>query len=473
MTATLRPALGRARGDPDAKGYLGETERSPLVTFSRPLASAILCLSLLTANTHAAGMTAHALAGARVVSQLKSRDLARILRTYPDDFFNGVAWPDAILARMKADDKSDSDQTSHGRITTLEDRAGWTVHYLDWFRARCPNPTATSACRRRVAFFMGALTHLVVDGPWHKQYIDHTTASCGGVLKGTSEADLRHPIADTNVDYCLERRLRGLKSDIRATAFLPATDHGKAATCKKGEDLDPRKGGECWKCPKGYIRTLESVTTWSTRNKDGADATPNPNGCQRALIHTRPATYKRKVGCPGKLRIGGKCWTCPKGFRRTGEAIDSPRACQKATRLPCSQQEVPEGATRPALGSSVSSTVYEALERAYARDGKAYINEAYARAALDAFRRNYGLEGLAAGAQGVVPYGDECPSIYEDAVTGKGGLDDGRDEAVALIDALWTLMKSRARADVIRTSTYRYQVGVRGTSRYETRDRIR
>jgi len=35
--------------------------------------------------------------------------------------------------------------------------------------------------------------------------------------------------------------------------------HSKVG-CKKGTFHDPRKGGECWSCPRGYSRSASAVT---------------------------------------------------------------------------------------------------------------------------------------------------------------------------------------------------------------------
>lgn len=39
-----------------------------------------------------------------------------------------------------------------------------------------------------------------------------------------------------------------------------ATNRGKFA-CPSGQFFDPRKGGECWSCPGGYIRSVTAVTS--------------------------------------------------------------------------------------------------------------------------------------------------------------------------------------------------------------------
>ncbi|MEQ9555471.1 MAG: hypothetical protein RIG67_06845 [Rhodospirillales bacterium] len=111
--------------------------------------------------------------------------------------------------------------------------------------------------------------------------------------------------------------------------------------CEPGSIADPRNGGECWKCPTGYDRTIDPV--------DG------PLACETTpeLVFSR-AKFMRAVSCPagqhfdfigvtGKevdaLITGGRapktaretdsgtCWSCPEGSKRTLAHVKDANAC--------------------------------------------------------------------------------------------------------------------------------------------------
>ncbi|MFO0581489.1 MAG: hypothetical protein U0229_04375 [Anaeromyxobacter sp.] len=98
----------------------------------------------------------------------------------------------------------------------------------------------------------------------------------------------------------------------------PAKFEHKFKGCGGRSFYDPRKGGQCWSCPKGFTRTAYAVTD------DKACAKP-------AAESLKPATRVSKYGCEaGEFwdpRNGGECWSCPKGNFRTVNPVDGPRAC--------------------------------------------------------------------------------------------------------------------------------------------------
>jgi hypothetical protein len=126
------------------------------------------------------------------------------------------------------------------------------------------------------------------------------------------------------------------KSKPRRTAYKVTSDKACATKEVVGEKLgkasfehkfkgcggrsfyDPRKGGQCWSCPKGYTRTAFAVTDAK------ACAKPRPGAL-------KPATRVSKFGCEaGEFwdpRNGGECWSCSKGLYRTVNPVDGPRAC--------------------------------------------------------------------------------------------------------------------------------------------------
>lgn len=102
-----------------------------------------------------------------------------------------------------------------------------------------------------------------------------------------------------------------------AASFSKAKRIGKRG-CTKGAFFDPRKGGECWSCPKGYKRTVFPVTA-----KGACETGP--------LVKASVAKLRGKFGCRkgSFLDVGSKtCWACPKGWKRTVFPVDGPKACR-------------------------------------------------------------------------------------------------------------------------------------------------
>jgi len=91
-------------------------------------------------------------------------------------------------------------------------------------------------------------------------------------------------------------------------------------SCDTGQFKDPRKGGECWSCPSGYNRTAYSVDDSQGR------------ACVKSVpeqLHA--AQYVNKFACPKgqflDMRNGGECWSCPSNYYRTINSVTSSKAC--------------------------------------------------------------------------------------------------------------------------------------------------
>jgi hypothetical protein len=117
-----------------------------------------------------------------------------------------------------------------------------------------------------------------------------------------------------------------------ANDFEPATPRGKVAACPRGTFPDiSRKIGrvECWKCPKGFNRTIPFFAI------DGDHACEGPTRFQPARPRakaTGPLLWP-KTGCiQGQFpHWDGNCYSCPDGFDRTGSPLVTSRlACSKA-----------------------------------------------------------------------------------------------------------------------------------------------
>ncbi len=88
-------------------------------------------------------------------------------------------------------------------------------------------------------------------------------------------------------------------------------------SCPSGAFLDPRNGGECWKCPSGYGRTAAAVNQW--------------NACGMIGKKAVSAEFKGKAcnaeGAFRDPRNGGECWKCPEDHLRTAAAVTAGNAC--------------------------------------------------------------------------------------------------------------------------------------------------
>lgn len=109
-----------------------------------------------------------------------------------------------------------------------------------------------------------------------------------------------------------------------ADEFAPATPHGKPG-CPTETFLDIGRG-DCWTCPKNYNRTaLHKV------DSDKACERPASTAFTAAQKHTR-GTGLLKTDCPkGQFwDPNGYCYSCPRDYNRSGEAVTSSRACTRA-----------------------------------------------------------------------------------------------------------------------------------------------
>lgn len=107
--------------------------------------------------------------------------------------------------------------------------------------------------------------------------------------------------------------------EILGEKLASANFEHKHKACSGGAFFDPRNGGECWKCPSGYSRTIEAVTSKKACVKDSPDA-------------LKPAKLEGHFGCAKGQFIDvsrpSECWSCPSSHPyRTINAIDSHKAC--------------------------------------------------------------------------------------------------------------------------------------------------
>ena len=102
---------------------------------------------------------------------------------------------------------------------------------------------------------------------------------------------------------------------------IKAKRHGRGkgligTDCSKGQFWDPN--GYCWSCPGGYTRTAAPVTA------NNACAKWRGPSFTEAALKKRLACPDGSFFDPTR---GGSCWSCPEGYMRTLAAITAPNAC--------------------------------------------------------------------------------------------------------------------------------------------------
>lgn len=117
---------------------------------------------------------------------------------------------------------------------------------------------------------------------------------------------------------CLLFSVSAYSAEYKKAKFLGKPDITKLG-CDKGDFWDPRGGGECWSC-EGKRRTLYPVTG------DKACATGPGEKLTKATQKSNHNTVCPD-GSFFDPRKGGECWKCPKGTKRSIHAVTSDKAC--------------------------------------------------------------------------------------------------------------------------------------------------
>lgn len=95
-----------------------------------------------------------------------------------------------------------------------------------------------------------------------------------------------------------------------------------SSLCPAGSFFDLIHGGQCWSCPAGYVRSAAHV--------EAPNACFIPAGERFARAKRTMRTiwpHDCKGGSFHDIWDGGGCWTCPAGYRRTGNHIADANAC--------------------------------------------------------------------------------------------------------------------------------------------------
>ena len=109
-----------------------------------------------------------------------------------------------------------------------------------------------------------------------------------------------------------------------AGPFASAAFMGTPASCASDSFFEAQNGGECWKCPSDYRRTLYPVSA------SNACAKTLDTQYQKATVKFSCATQAQTFGYGpafGDPQNGGECWSCPIQYSRGVMAVSSTSAC--------------------------------------------------------------------------------------------------------------------------------------------------
>lgn len=358
------------------------------------LATATLCALSTSSAAHAAGGTAHVVAGQLARDQLQDAELKALLKKHEGAYLHGTLYPDAILLLLQQAEKlsgetlkTTPDDWSHGiKQSAADPPKGMMTHYWQEFWKKCPDGATTDECGVALAFFMGIVTHLVTDGPWHNEFIDRSADLCEAPLTpldgdgwahpggpdvardpgGEVNSWMRHLVADKDFDGCLSAALRGwpnLLGDVKGVMprnpqiFAPAKFLNKVATlktakaefrrnlaltCALTEFANAGDTKNCYSCPSGFTHDL-------TKNVDETGV------CTRSWKDETTGIKKGDVtwnGCPSGTWLGyTSCYSCPDGYSHNGWlTADTKGVCyqdnvdnRKATLVKTLSKECPAG----------------------------------------------------------------------------------------------------------------------------------
>ena len=182
------------------------------------------------------------------------------LKEYWAEYLTGVLYPDAVLDDIKT--------AAHGVMLNK---------YVTKYRELCKNNDTSGPCGARLAFFMGALAHIVADARFDSRFVgkdaankgqapppDSVPARCPGFSAASGsgkggDGNRAEGFTDETLDICLAKSLNP-----KGAYLSSIQNNGKVKIgCGKGTFFDPRGlDGECWACPKNHpVRTAFAVTS--------------------------------------------------------------------------------------------------------------------------------------------------------------------------------------------------------------------
>jgi hypothetical protein len=166
------------------------------------------------------------------------------------------------------------------------------------------------SCGNKVAVFESDAVGKCAAG----SFFDLGTWSCYSCPTG-----YKRSLTAVTGDRACEKADTSVKGKLTSATF-------KGTVCPKGSFFDPTREGECWSCPEGFNRSAAPV--------EWADACVKPAGKVFAPTTKKgSATGLLKAKCPNdQFAKGGSCFSCPAGYNRTLNAMESDKACAQVVK---------------------------------------------------------------------------------------------------------------------------------------------
>lgn len=389
-------------------------------------------------EARAEGMTAHELIS-YMVQQKTSGELRSLLDSQQDAYRNGSIFPDVaqsyLSSKVKwADTKTtySSDDLSHGQQNGKPE--GMLNEYLKLMKDQCGSvyrSDETVKCKQARAFFLGIISHVVADGPWHTDFIGLAKTNAGVVSlrdRCGDDAKKAHNFADTDMDICLAKQLNNGVEDValdpdKKQANLSRKNTRIAQGCPDGQWWHIGGGdgllGACWKCPSGYSHDLGKL--------------PNENG----------VCYKNRAISCSKIKVDD-----------LGIDVGNLRRIS---------------ITASALGFSIAEHGYGYAAGAYNR-----LNSAPGYQGIGDRTDTNGLMDMAKSDQFLpnltfahsagkdkfldTGYADKCDWGFSNVVSGAGGIKMSAFAVRLFIDKVWTHLQFNEDFAVLRFGAYNYAI---------------
>lgn len=391
----------------------------------------------LPTDASALGMTAHEAVSLRIQRAAKG-SLKELLDAQQDSYRNGTIFPDVAQSYLSEkvgwslEGGYSADDLSHGAQNGKPE--GFLNEYLAYLKSQCGSAyrkSESAECQQARAFFLGAVSHVVADGPWHANFIgldkqggsvDSLVDHCGA---GAGKA---HDFADSDLDICLSKRLNIGAQDVEL-------DRTREVAVRRRKNERVGQG-----CPDGQW--------WHVGGGDG---------------------------------LLGACWACPEGFAHDdGKLPNEEGVCYKENIIRCSKIPSDElgvdaaeldrlSVTASALGFKVVEAGYRYAAGAYNRmndqararglGGKTSWKGLVDMVNSDKYLPNLTFSQNAGKKDFVDPhYAAKCSWGLSKAAKGDGAIVESGDAAKSFVGKVWELLQDEADFAIVRFGAYNYGI---------------
>jgi hypothetical protein len=256
----------------------------------------------------------------------------------------------------------------------------------------------------------------------------------------------------------LKRTLHAVDSDKACTSNFGGIETATAEYQRKRNFLKGCPSGEfanaslkhCYSCPDGY----QHNPVLPVDKKGVCFRTGREKLAAATFIRKQGICPEGQFFDPRK---GGQCWSCPSGYIRSVTPVTSIDACARPGKLKCAGIKPPPGASKSLPGFPIDPNLYLKLSAALKKDGSS-VSELVLGQQMALFKALHKAEGMAVTrSAAATPAATICPWIIENAVDGVGGLTDSVVESTRFLEALWN-HRAVEGVTVLRLDTYEYAI---------------